>query len=186
MRNKKSVLFLLTFFFMAGGAGMNLHAAENVLSFQALDIDGKEVNLADFSGKTLLVVNTASKCGFTPQYASLQKVYEKYQAQGFEVLAFPANDFGKQEPGTNAEIKEFCNLRFNITFPLFSKVVVKGEDKHPLFKYLTEDSNFKGPIQWNFTKFLVNAEGNVVARFASGDDPMSPEVTAKIEETLNA
>jgi glutathione peroxidase len=132
----------------------------------------------------LLIVNTASKCGFTPQYKSLQKLHETYQTWGFEVLAFPSNDFGNQEPGTHAEIKQFCRLKFNVTFPLFSKISVKGKDIHPLYQHLTKQTDFKGSIKWNFTKFLVDGNGQVVARYSPMKDPLSKDVTSKLKSLL--
>lgn len=140
--------------------------------------DGKEISLEDYKGKTLLVVNTASACGFTPQYAGLQELYEKHKDQGFEVLAFPCNQFGKQEPGSNSEIKDFCDLKFNISFPLFEKVDVNGDGAHPLFQYLKEQlPGLMGSkaIKWNFTKFLINKEGRPVKRYAPKDAPASIE-----------
>lgn len=160
------------------------YAAQNVYSFEAPDIDGNPVSLEKYRGQTLLIVNTASKCGFTGQYASLQKLYEKYAERGFTVLAFPSNNFGNQEPGTNQEIKEFCDLRFKIKFPLFSKIDVTGKNMHPLYDYLTNKSEHRGTIKWNFTKFLVNPDGQVVARFSSMKDPFSPGVQKEVEAAL--
>jgi glutathione peroxidase len=161
--------------------------ATSVLEFHVKDIDGKEIDLAKYQGKVLMFVNTASQCGLTPQYKDLEAVYEKYKAQGFEILAFPANQFGGQEPGTDADIKEFCSTKYPITFPLFSKIVVKGSDIHPLYSFLTGESTnpkFAGEIPWNFTKFLVNRKGEVVARFQPGEKPSSPKVVEAIEKTL--
>jgi glutathione peroxidase len=159
----------------------------SVLAFQVQDIDGKTVNLSQYKGEVLLIVNTASQCGYTPQYEGLENLYEKYKARRFEVLAFPANEFGRQEPGTNPEIKSFCSSKYNVTFPLFSKIVVKGQGIHPLYEFLTSpetDPKFAGPIPWNFTKFLINRKGEVIARFAPGDEPESPQVTKAIETAL--
>jgi glutathione peroxidase len=161
----------------------------SVLDFHAKDINGTDVPLSKYQGKVLLIVNTASQCGLTPQYKGLEAAFEKYKDQGFEVLGFPANEFGKQEPGTNEEIKRFCNTKYSVTFPMFSKIVVKGEGIHPLYDYLTsEKSNpkFAGAIDWNFAKFLVNRKGEVVARFAPKVTPDSPEVTSAIEKALAA
>ena len=158
--------------------------SSNVYSFTMVDIDGKKVNLADYKGKALLIVNTASLCGYTGQYAGLEKLYEAYKDKGFEVLAFPANNFFGQEPGTNEEIKNFCSLKFKAAFPLFAKTSVKGGDINPLYKYLTEESPFKGEITWNFNKFLVGPDGKVVARFDKSTDPMSPDVVSKVESVL--
>lgn len=159
-------------------------SAENVHSFTVKTIDGTEKSLADYKGKALLVVNTASKCGYTKQYASLEKLYEQYRDKGFEVLAFPANNFGGQEPGSDPEIKEFCLLKYKTTFPIFSKVSVKGGDITPLYMYLTTQSGFDGDIKWNFNKFLVDPDGKVVARFDSPVDPLDGQVVAKLEEIL--
>jgi glutathione peroxidase len=158
-----------------------------VLDFKAKDIDGKDVDLARYKGKVLLIVNTASQCGFTHQYKDLQAIYEKYKGQGFEVLAFPANEFGAQEPGDNPQIKEFCSTKYKVAFPLFSKIVVKGSGIHPLYNFLTsKDTNprFAGDIPWNFTKFLVNKKGEVVDRFPPDDNPSSEKVTGEIEKAL--
>lgn len=156
----------------------------NVYSFTMTDIDGQAVNLADYKGKALLIVNTASHCGYTKQYAGLEKLYETYKDKGFEILAFPANNFMGQEPGTNEEIKKFCSLKFKTSFPLFAKTSVKGDDINPLYKYLTEETPFKGDITWNFNKFLVNPDGGVVARFSTKTDPMASEVTSAVESVL--
>ena len=160
---------------------------KSVLDFTMKDIDGKDVKLKQYKGKVLLVVNTASKCGYTPQYESLQAVYDKYKAEGFYVLGFPANNFGGQEPGTEAEIKEFCTSKYKVRFPLFAKISVKGEDQHPLYQFLTSketNPNFAGDISWNFNKFLVDKKGKVVARFGSKDKPDGEAVTQAIEKYL--
>ncbi|MHC5541166.1 glutathione peroxidase [Singulisphaera rosea] len=159
----------------------------SVHAFQAKDIDGKTVDLAKFKGEVLLIVNTASQCGNTHQYAALETVYGKYKADGFEVLAFPANEFGNQEPGTDAEIKSFCSSKYSVTFPLFAKIVVKGEAIHPLYGFLTSpetNPKFSGPISWNFAKFLVNRKGEVVARFDPEEGPDSEKVVKGIEKAL--
>lgn len=159
------------------------------LGFTLKDVDNNPVNLGRYQGKVVMLVNVASKCGFTPQYTSLEKIYEKYKDRGFVVLAFPSNDFGQQEPGSNKEIKEFCSSKYNVTFPLFSKIAVKGDGQAPLYKFLTDkktDPMFSGPIEWNFTKFLVDRNGELVARFKSPVDPGSADVTAQIEKLLAA
>ncbi len=159
----------------------------SVLDFHVKDIDGKDVELAKYKGKVLLIVNTASQCGNTPQYKDLQSIYEKYKDQGFEVLAFPANEFGAQEPGDNAQIKEFCSTRYKVAFPLFSKIVVKGSGIHPLYGYLTSketNPRFAGDISWNFAKFLVNKKGEVIDRFQPRENPASEKVTGEIEKAL--
>jgi glutathione peroxidase len=162
-------------------------SASSPLSFTVKNIDGHDVNLADFRGKVVMIVNVASRCGFTPQYADLESVYENYKDQGFVVVGFPANNFGSQEPGTNAEIKAFCTGQYNVTFPMMAKISVKGDDKHPLYKYLTEQptaGGFGGEIGWNFTKFLIGRDGQVVARFASQTKPSDPKVMHEIERAL--
>jgi len=146
------------------------------------DISGNEVTLSEYAGKVLMVVNTASACGFTPQYEGMQQMYEKYKDQGLVVLAFPCNQFGAQEKGPEKEIKEFCDLKFKVTFPLFSKIEVNGDNTHPLYKILkSEAKGLMGSekIKWNFTKFLVNKEGKVVERFASVTKPESMEEQIK-------
>ena len=165
--------------------GASLFAASSIYDFTLPSIDGKPTPLSDFKGKVILVVNVASRCGFTPQYTALESIYEKYKDQGFVILGFPANNFGGQEPGTNAEIKTFCSAKYNVTFPLYSKVSVKGDDQTPLYKYLTSaNPSFAGDIKWNFTKFLVDRNGNVVQRFEPQTTPDSPEVVAAIEKAL--
>lgn len=160
---------------------------ESVLDFKMTDIDGKTVALNKYKGNVLLVVNTASKCGYTPQYEGLENIYKKYNADGFYVLGFPANNFMGQEPGTNEEIKEFCTLKYKTSFPMFAKISVKGADQHPLYNFLTNpktDPQFAGDIKWNFNKFLIDRTGKVVARFDSKATPESPEVTGAIEKYL--
>ncbi|HKN86300.1 MAG TPA: glutathione peroxidase [Nitrospiraceae bacterium] len=156
----------------------------SIFDFTLIDIDGKPVPLRQFRGKTLLLVNTASFCGNTPQYADLQTMYERYRSKGFEILAFPANNFGQQEPGTNEEIKGFCLTKYSLTFPLFSKISVKGNDKHPLYRYLTEESPFPGEVEWNFQKYLVDSNGTVVARYHHRTKPTSDEIVRDLERTL--
>ncbi|WP_181556662.1 glutathione peroxidase [Thermaerobacillus caldiproteolyticus] len=159
----------------------------SIYDFTVKTIRGEEKSLADYKGKVLLIVNTASKCGFTPQYKELQELYEQYRDHGFVVLGFPCNQFGQQEPGTEQEIEQFCQVNYGVTFPMFAKVDVNGEHAHPLFVYLTE----KAPgifgtkaIKWNFTKFLVDRYGNVVERFAPKTKPS--DLKAEIEKLLNA
>ncbi len=160
--------------------------ASSIYDFTMEDIDNKPRSLNDFKGKVLMIVNTASFCGNTPQYAGLQTLYERYRDQGLTILAFPANDFGKQEPGDNKEIAEFCYTKYSLEFPLFSKIVVTGERKHPLYRYLTEDTAFTGEITWNFQKFLVNREGTVIARYAPRQKPLSPQIVDDIEKALRS
>lgn len=156
--------------------------AKNIYEFSALDYRGQEVNLADYQGKVLLIVNTASACGFTPQYEGLQKLYEEYQQQGLEILAFPCNQFKQQEKGSNEEIKSFCDLHFQVKFPVFAKIDVNGDSSHPLYKYLKAQApGILGTesIKWNFTKFLVNRNGEVVKRFATVTKPAAIESSIK-------
>lgn len=150
--------------------------------FTLNSIEGKPAPLSAYQGKVVLIVNVASRCGFTPQYAGLEALYEKYKDRGFVILGFPANNFGGQEPGTNEEIKTFCSTKYNVTFPMYSKISVKGEDKAPLYQFLTDTTGSE--IQWNFTKFLVDKDGKVVARFESKVTPESPDVAAAIEKAL--
>ncbi|MBA3334387.1 MAG: glutathione peroxidase [Pyrinomonadaceae bacterium] len=160
---------------------------KSIYEFPLKDIDGKDVKLKKYKGTVLLIVNTASKCGYTPQYEGLQKIYEKYNAQKFYVLGFPANNFSEQEPGTEKEIKEFCESKYKVTFPMFAKISVKGADQDPLYTFLTgKETNpaFAGDISWNFNKFLVNKKGQIVARFSSKDKPDSEVVTQAIEKYL--
>lgn len=152
----------------------------NIYDFSADTIKGDTQSLADYQGKVLLIVNTASECGFTPQLEGLQNLYDKYQDQDFEILGFPCNQFGNQDPGSNDEIEKFCQLNYGVTFPMFAKVDVKGENAHPLFKYLTSEASglVSDQIKWNFTKFLVNKKGEVIDRFAPQKKP------EKIEENI--
>jgi glutathione peroxidase len=161
---------------------------KNIYEISVKDIDGRERAISEFAGKVLLVVNVASKCGFTPQYKSLQTLYGRFRDRGFEILAFPANDFGRQEPGTEAEIKSFCSTNYGVTFPMFSKISVKGKEIHPLYAFLTDKATnpqFSGKITWNFNKFLLDRKGNVVARFDSKDDPMGDKVPKNVSSTLD-
>jgi glutathione peroxidase len=159
------------------------------LDFSVKDIDGKEVNLANYKGKVVLIVNVASKCGFTPQYTGLEALYTKYKDQGFVIVGFPANNFKGQEPGTNEEIKQFCSNKYNVTFPIMSKISVKGDDKAPVYKFLTEPAtagDFAGDITWNFNKFLIDRNGNIMARFASPTKPDDAKLVGAVEKALNA
>lgn len=160
-----------------------------VLKYKVKDVDGKDVDLAQYKGKVVMVVNVASKCGFTPQYTDLVEIRKKYASKGFEIIGFPANDFGHQEPGTNAEIKQFCSSKYNVDFPIMSKISVKDPDKAPIYKDLTsKEANgaFGGEIKWNFTKFLIGKDGKVAARFESKTKPTDPAVTGEIEKLLAA
>jgi len=157
---------------------------QSIYDFTVTTIDGQEKNLSDYRGKVLVIVNTASKCGFTGQYAGLETLYHRYHAQGLEILGFPANNFLRQEPGSDAEIKEFCTLKYAVTFPLFAKISVRGKDIAPLYEYLTKQSPFKGAIQWNFTKFIVNREGIVIGRIGPRTDPLDASVEALLKTAL--
>lgn len=159
-------------------------AEQSVHDFTMKTIDGKEQPLSAYKGKTLLIVNVASKCGFTPQYKDLEALYQKYKDRGLVILGFPANNFGWQEPGTDAEIQQFCSTTYGVSFPMFSKISVKGKDIHPLYKHLTEFSGQPGDISWNFNKFLIGPDGQIVARWGSKTAPDSKELTAKLEEAL--
>ncbi|WP_153557636.1 glutathione peroxidase [Roseimaritima sediminicola] len=160
---------------------------ECALDYRVESIDGKEVDLEDYEGNVVVVVNVASQCGATPQYADLQAMYEKYKDKGLVVLGFPSNQFGRQEPGSNAEIKEFCSSKYQVTFPMFSKIDVKGDDAIPFYKNLTSQDvqpAGSGPVAWNFEKFLIDREGNVVGRFKTRTKPTDPEFVAAVEKQL--
>ena len=164
----------------------SLFAASGVYSYTLNSIDGKPAPLAEYKGKVVLIVNVASQCGYTPQYSALEAIYEKYKDQGFVILGFPANNFGAQEPGTNEEIKTFCSRKYSVTFPMFSKISVKGTDQAPLYSYLTKETGpgISGDIKWNFTKFLVDRSGSVVQRFEPAVTPDSEEMVGAIENQL--
>src|SRR6266568_1089026 len=181
--SRKNVYLTLGLLLMSAGS---LFAASNIYNFTLPSIDGKPMPLADFKGKVVLMVNVASQCGYTPQYTGLEALYEKYKDKGFVILGFPANNFGAQEPGTNQEIKTFCTRKYSVTFPMYSKISVKGADQTPLYAYLTKETGagVAGEIQWNFTKFLVDRDGKVVQRFEPAVTPDSKEVTAAIEKQL--
>ena len=182
MQNYASLFVLVSAVFPG-----NVSASSGIHDYQVVDIDGNEVSLSAYKGKAVLLVNVASKCGFTYQYEALEAVYKKYSEQGLVVIGFPSNDFLGQEPGSNEEIKEFCQAYF-VTFPLFSKIKVKGKNKHPLYQYLTSretNPNFGGRITWNFNKFLIDQQGRVVNRFGSTAEPDAPEVISAIESVLD-
>ena len=156
-----------------------------IYDFTAQSLAGEEVPLRQFEGQVLLIVNTASACGFTPQYKGLEELYRALSPRGFSVLGFPCNQFGSQEPGTDAEIKEFCSSKYNVTFPLFDKIEVNGPNRHPLYTSLAgKDSPYPGDIKWNFSKFLISRDGKIIKRYDSKVVPDSPEVTAAIEAAL--
>jgi glutathione peroxidase len=156
----------------------------NAHSFSVKTITGTDTSLEAYHGKVLLIVNVASQCGLTPQYAGLEKLHEELGPKGLAILGFPANEFGAQEPGTNADIKTFCETKFGVKFDMFEKVKVKGDGIHPLFAYLTKDSPFAGDIKWNFNKFLVGKDGTVIGRFEPTVAPDAPELRAAIEKAL--
>lgn len=175
---KIDILFLLILLLICSTIAYSKVNTIYDLQLTLIDIDKKPVNLANYKGKVLLIVNVASKCGFTPQYEGLEKLYRKYKPQGFEILAFPCNQFGNQEPGTNEEIKNFCSTKFNVTFKLFDKIEVNGPNSHPLYKFLKQEKpGMLGTpdIKWNFTKFLIDKNGVVVERFAPQTSPESIE-----------
>ena len=162
---------------------------KSVFDFTVRDIDGKDVKLDAYKGKLVMIVNVASKCGYTPQYEGLQALYAKNKDKGFVILGFPANNFMSQEPGTEAEIKEFCSSKYKVTFPLFAKISVKGQDQHPLYNFLTNkatDPQFSGDISWNFNKFLIDRSGKIVARFGSKDTPEGEAITAAVAKYIDA
>ena len=161
---------------------MSLAAADSIYEFTLNSIDGAPKPLTEFKGKVVLIVNVASRCGYTPQYAGLEKLYEKYMDQGLVIVGVPANNFGAQEPGTNEEIKTFCTRKYNVSFPMLAKVSVKGDDITPLYQYLTSAQG--GDIKWNFTKFLIGKNGKVAARFEPAVTPESPDLAAAIERAL--
>ncbi len=169
-------------------ASMALAEPKSIYDFTMNSIDGHPTSLKSYRGKVVLLVNVASKCGFTPQYTALEAIYEKYKDRGLVIVGIPANNFGSQEPGTNEEIKKFCSTKYNVSFPMMAKVSVLGEDKTPLYVFLTgkgSDPQFAGDIKWNFTKFLFDRNGKPVARFEPDVTPDSPQVTAAIESALN-
>ena len=178
-------LSLILMMFIA--AGVTAAYAASIYDFTMKSIDGQPVSLKSYSGKVVLLVNVASRCGFTPQYAGLEALYEKYKDRGLVIVGVPANNFASQEPGTNEEIKKFCSTKYNVSFPMMAKVSVLGDDETPLYKFLTDKSvnpKVGGDIKWNFTKFLFDRKGNPVARFEPAVTPDSSEVQAAIESAL--
>ncbi|HTY37780.1 MAG TPA: glutathione peroxidase [Bacteroidota bacterium] len=160
-------------------------ARKSIYDFTMKTIDGKDKSLVDYKGDVVLVVNVASECGYTPQYKDLEEVFEKYKSKGFRILAFPANNFGGQEPGTDSEIKSFCESKYNVTFDMFSKISVKGDDQHALYQYITKESQFPGDVKWNFQKYLVDRQGNIVAMFPSRVKPTDKSFIEKLEFLLS-
>jgi len=191
MKGAKVLLLLVSFFLVcfnyrnqaSMGTGDNMK--NSIKDLTVTDMDGKEVKLADYKGKVLLIVNVASKCGYTPQYKGLEALYEKYKEKGFEILAFPCNDFGGQEPGTNEEIKTFCSSNYNVTFRLFDKIKVLTDQRSPLYdRLINNDLTEKGDVKWNFEKFLIDRDGNIAARFRSKITPESDELVKALETEL--
>jgi glutathione peroxidase len=165
-----------------GGREMDSIVSHTTIPFNT--IKGKKTSLEDYQGKVVLVVNVASECGFTPQYADLERLYRLYKDKGLVIIGFPANNFGGQEPGTDEQIFQFCRTKFDVTFPMMSKISVKGDDMHPLFAYLTEQTPLKGEIKWNFEKFLLDKNGNLVARYPSATKPLDKDIVTRIEGLL--
>lgn len=188
--SKAVVIFLLASFIFINHTSANKNQSEvrmngDISKITVKDIDGKLVKLSDYSGKVLLIVNVASKCGYTKQYAGLEQIYREYKDKGFEILAFPCNQFGGQEPGTNEEIKDFCSTKFDVTFKLFDKIDVNGKDQSALYKILTDNEiTGKADIKWNFEKFLVGKDGKIIERYTSKVEPTSEELTSAIEKEL--
>jgi len=188
---RTAAMSLMAFLMMSGTTGRSANMAQavegGVFSFTMKNIDGIDVPLSSFNGKVLLLVNVASKCGNTPQYKDLEALYRKYKDRGLVILGFPANNFGWQEPGTDAEIKSFCTTKYDVTFPMFSKISVKGKDQHPLYGYLTSeatDPKFAGDVKWNFAKYLIDRKGDIIGKFAPSVKPLSDEVVGAIESAL--
>ena len=187
--NKWLAIGLAMGWLSTGASAQEESSVNDIYGFTMKDIDGRDVSLADFRGKVLLVVNVASKCGFTGQYAGLEKLYQTYADRGLVVLGFPANNFMGQEPGTEAEIKSFCTLNYGVTFPMFAKISVKGKTIHPLYAYLTDEKlhpGAGGAISWNFNKFLIGRDGSVLAHYGSRTAPDDPELATAIEAALQA
>ena len=180
-------MFRIAFSLLSASLFAGLASAASVYDFTLDSIDGKPTPLSSFKGKVVMLVNVASRCGYTPQYAGLESLYEAHKDQGFVIVGIPANNFMAQEPGTNAEIKTFCKSKYDVKFPMMSKISVKGDDKTPLYQFLTskqENPKTGGEIQWNFTKFLVDRNGNIVARFEPAVTPQDPAVTSAVDAAL--
>lgn len=179
---RTAVVFLLFFsgnFIQASGGDK-----ASLYEFTLKDINGKDLHLSKYKGKVLLIVNVASECGYTPQYKELELLYRTYKDKGFVILGFPANNFGAQEPGTETEIKTFCEKNYGVTFDLFSKISVMGDDQHPLYRMITSDAKVGGEIRWNFQKYLVDRDGNLMHKFPSRVKPMSDEIVSAVEAAL--
>src|SRR5213080_100997 len=171
---------------VVGVIGVLMTPAPAALNFTMKSIDGKPVDLSRYQGRVVLMVNVASQCGYTPQYAGLEELHKKYAANGLSILGFPSNDFGAQEPGSDAEIAQFCKQNYGVEFDMFSKIVVRGPGQAPLYKYLTTHPKFSGQVDWNFEKFLIARNGDVIARFKSEVEPASKQMVSAIENALAA
>jgi len=182
--NLKHSIFLGIFSFLLGGGTLAMANQKSVYEFSFNKLGGKKLEMKEFTGKAILFVNTASRCGFTKQYEGLEKLYKKYESKGLVVLGFPSNDFGAQEPANNEEIAEFCKLNYGVSFPMAEKIVVKGDSKNEIYKFLTENAPTKGEVKWNFEKFLVDKKGHVVQRYESAVEPMDKKLLSEIEEIL--
>jgi glutathione peroxidase len=185
LMKRKLALLMAYLFLFAGFTGADV--AKNLYDISVATIDGEEVAMRQFENKVLLIVNVASRCGFTKQYAGLQSLYMKYKDKGLVVLGFPANDFRSQEPGTNEEIKAFCQKNYGVTFPMFAKIEVTGEGIHPLYRYLTsreKNPSYAGKITWNFNKFLINRQGVITHRFGTRVEPKDKKIRLAIENAL--
>lgn len=181
------LLTLASTLVIAAAAVIAADAPKSIYDVPVKDIEGADTSLKPYQGKVMLIVNVASKCGKTPQYAQLEQLNQEFQKDGLAVLGFPCNDFGGQEPGTNSEIKQFCSIKYHVTFPMFDKVKVKGAEKHPLYEVLTGPASpFPGDVKWNFGKFLVGRDGKILKRFEPGVKPDAPEVVSAIKEALAA
>ena len=184
------ICLLLLSWAVVVSARENLSSAKEpgFFSFSVQSIDKKKVDFINYKGKVILAVNVASQCGYTPQYAGLENLYEKFKARGFIILGFPSNDFGGQEPGSNAEIKKFCHLKYQVTFPIFSKVNVTGSSKIQIYQFLTNSSpdDQRGEVKWNFEKFLIGRDGRVLNRFRSEIEPQDPTLIQVVEHALDA
>ena len=181
----KYIILLVFFNIIQFAQSAGKQDLNNISDVKVKDMSGNDVSLSSYNGKVLLIVNVASKCGFTKQYKGLQELYLKYKDKGFEILGFPCNDFNSQEPGTNKEIQEFCETNFMVTFKLFDKIKVLGNEKAPLYERLTNNENTeKGDIKWNFEKFLISKTGEIVARYPSKVEPLSDEIIEKLEKEL--
>ncbi len=187
MTSRSSKRYLLILLILSLTGAVQMAYAKNIYDFEPQLIDATVQKMSDYEGKVLLIVNTASKCGFTKQYEGLQKLYDDYKEQGFAVLGFPANNFMNQEPGENDTIAQFCRLNFGVSFPLFAKLSVRGKNIHPLFDWLTsktENPEYAGKVTWNFNKFLISKDGRLIGRFGSRVEPSDPELIKAIKEAL--